>query len=68
MPASGSQESTYPPYRNENSYFVNGERQTILFDENFGAIVYMPEYAENLKLTREIGSTTLIETAESTVK
>lgn len=47
----------YPSFRGADFYTVNGQRQSILVEDNFGAIVYMPEAEGFVRLNSTLNET-----------
>ncbi|MCD4783400.1 MAG: hypothetical protein K8T10_06175 [Candidatus Eremiobacteraeota bacterium] len=47
-------------YRQGNTYNVNGQNQTVIMDQHWGAIVCMPELMKNPKLERNFNSTSIV--------
>lgn len=47
-------------YRQGNTYFVNGQNQTVVLDQHWGAIVCVPELMKNPRLERKFNETSII--------
>jgi len=58
---------TYPEYRNDRTFFLEGEPWEILFDDSFGSIVYRPGRMGSHRFTVNLDDT-LIEAKGGTVR
>jgi len=46
-------------YRDRSSYFVNGQRQYVIADQSWGAVVYIPDVKKKMKIKSSLNGTTV---------